>query len=55
MDKINIWQIGNNVYIKPNESFLKKVNQDIKIKFKSKKKLYESMNLKNIQKLVYMI
>ena len=40
MERINIWELGKCVYIKPDNSFLAYVNSSIRAKFKSKEKFY---------------
>ena len=41
MSDIDIWDLGEKIYIKPNISFLKKINFLIRTGFNSKEKLYK--------------
>ena len=44
-EKINIWEFGNKVYIKPKNKFLARINSEIHKKFRNKKKfLFEIKN-----------
>jgi hypothetical protein len=46
MEEINIWEIGKNVSVKPNEKILSEMNRKIHEKYGSKEKLFEELQIK---------